>query len=128
PPAHEVVEVLHGVEVRDPYRWLEDPSSADVAAWTAAQGTYSRSVLDALPGREAITRRLAQALDCGALGGTAPRGRRRFFVRRTVGMDQAALYVIDEHGTERTLVDPGALSPDGTNALAWWGPSAGGGV
>jgi prolyl oligopeptidase len=120
---HDVTEILHGVEVRDPYRWLEDESAPDVRAWTAAQGTYARSVLDALPGREAIAARLAEALDCGALGGTAPRGRRRFFARRTAGMDQAALYVADGDGMERTLVDPGPLSPDATTALDWWAPS-----
>src|SRR2546422_5231486 len=49
---------------RSPYRWLEDPSSAEVSAWAAAQGAYARSVLDALPGREAIARRLAETLDC----------------------------------------------------------------
>jgi prolyl oligopeptidase len=118
-----VTEILHGVEVRDPYRWLEDESAAEVRAWTAAQGTFARSVLDALPGREAIAARLAEALDCGMLGGTAPRGRRRFFARRTAGMDQAALYVADGDGMERTLVDPGPLSPDGTTALDWWAPS-----
>jgi prolyl oligopeptidase len=122
-PIREVTEVLHGVEVRDPYRWLEDDSSPEVRAWTAAQGAYARSILDPLPGRDAVARRLAESLDCGMLGGTAPRGPRSFFVRRTTGMQQAALYVVDGDGTERALVDPGPLSPDGTTALDWWAPS-----
>jgi prolyl oligopeptidase len=124
--AREVVEVLHGVEIRDAYRWLEDDSADEVRAWTEAQGAYARAVLDRLPRREAIARRLAEALDCGTLGGTAPRGRRSFFVRRSGGMEQAALYVVEEDGTERALVDPGPLSSDGTTALDWWAPSADG--
>ena len=80
-------------------------------------------MLDALPGRAAIVRRLAETLDCGMLGATVPRGGRGFFVRRTAGMQQAALYVVDADGTERVLVDPGPLSPDGTIALDWWAPS-----
>ena len=122
-PVREVIELVHQVEVRDPYRWLEDESSPEVHAWVAAQGAYARSVLDALPGRETIAARMAQALDCGVLGGTVPRGRRRFLARRTAGMDQAALYVIDRDGAERALVDPGPLSPDRTTALDWWSPS-----
>jgi len=56
-----VKDTLHGEEIIDNYRWLEgdnaDPAemgkvTAEVAAWTDAQNAYTRSVLDALPGRD----------------------------------------------------------------------------
>lgn len=119
----QVVEVLHGVEVTDPYRWLEDEESAEVRGWLSAQGAYARGALDALPGRAALGARLAQALDCGALGAVVPRGRWRFLARRSSGMDQAALYAMGPGGEERVLVDPGPLCDDGTVALDWWYPS-----
>jgi prolyl oligopeptidase len=118
-----VVETLHGVEVHDPYRWLENGDDPEVRAWVAAQNAHTRSVLDALPERAAIEARIRQALDVGALGGSEPRGRCRFFTRRDPGMDQPALMVSEAGGPPRTLVDPAPLSPDGTTSLDWWVPS-----
>src|SRR5437763_1445023 len=135
PPPHtqpsDVVETVHGVEVHDPYRWLEDGSSARTRGWVEAQTAHARAALDRLPGRPALERRLREALDSGTLGVTVPRGRWRFFTRRDAAMDQIALYVVEGAAEssgaaderERTLVDPGPLSPDGTTALDWWSPS-----
>jgi prolyl oligopeptidase len=118
----EVVETIHGVDVRDPYRWLEDGESERVREWARAQTAHARSVLDAVPQRDAIARRLEQAMDCGLLGLSVPRGERIFFALRTAGMNQPALYV-REAGSERLLVDPNPLSADGTASLDWWTPS-----
>ena len=76
-----------------------------------------------MPERERVRKRLEEALDSGALGVQVPRGEHRFFSRRSAGMNQAALYVIDPDGSERLLVDPGPLSEDGATALDWWYPS-----
>jgi prolyl oligopeptidase len=135
----DAVEVIHGVTVHDPYRWLEDGEAPAVRGWATAQGAHTRRVLDALPRREAIAARLAQTLDRGALGGTHPRGSRRFFLRRVAGMDQLALFVqedtpagpraasalgeVRDMETARVLVDPGELSADGATALDWWQPT-----
>jgi len=51
-------EVLHGVEITDPYRWLEDQNSPRTRAWIEEQTAYARSYLDAIPGREQIRQRL----------------------------------------------------------------------
>ena len=47
----DTVETLHGQQVADPYRWLEDPDSAETRAWVAAQNRHTRAHLDALPSR-----------------------------------------------------------------------------
>ena len=57
-PRLDLVEVLHGREVADPYRWREDPQSAQRQQWSAAQDRLARRHLDALPGRERLARRL----------------------------------------------------------------------
>ncbi len=118
----ETVDIVHGVEVRDPYRWLEDVGSAEVREWVRGQRAHTRAILDEYPSRPAVERRLAEALGCGMLGPSIPRGSRRFFTRRTGAMDQAALYVSEE-GRERVLLDPAALTGDATGALDWYFPS-----
>src|SRR4051812_31242989 len=62
-PQGATVELLHGVSVADPYRWLEDSSSAQTHSWIAAQNKLTRGYLDALPRRTAIRARLSELWD-----------------------------------------------------------------
>ncbi|TMD55433.1 MAG: S9 family peptidase [Chloroflexi bacterium] len=121
-PVREVVETVHGVEIHDPYRWLEDTGSEEVRAWVAEQRAHTRAVLDAYPRRAELEERLREVLSGGALGPSWPRGGRRFFSRRTGSMEQAALYLVED-GQERLLVDPVELTGDSTGALDWYVPS-----
>ncbi|HEX6350291.1 MAG TPA: prolyl oligopeptidase family serine peptidase, partial [Candidatus Dormibacteraeota bacterium] len=125
--AEDVVEVLHGVEVHDPYRWLEDETAPEVQAWVASQQAYARAYLDALPERLAVESRLREVMDVGALGPSRPRGRYRLFLRRERDANQARL-LVDDGGDERVLVDPNPLSADGASAIDWWHPSDDGGL
>ncbi len=108
--------------MRDSFRWLEDGESNETREWLAAQQAYARAILNSNPGRSRIAARLEQAMSCGLLGITVPRGRYRFFIRRRGETNQAVLYVSEE-GAERALVDPNPMSADGTTALDWYYPS-----
>ena len=119
----DLVEVLHGHEVADPYRWLEDAGSSETQAWSTAQDRLARSHLDALPGRERLARRLAELLDTGTVGAPAWRAGRPFWMRRAPGQEHAVLLTRDVDGQERVLVDPAALDPSGTTTLDAWSPS-----
>ncbi len=55
---NEVKDTYHGQTVADPYRWLERTNDAEVQAWMKAQASYSRAVLDRIPGREAMLNKL----------------------------------------------------------------------
>ena len=57
-----VTETLHGVEVTDPYRWLEDQNSPRTREWIEEQTAYTRAYLDAIPGREQIRERVGELL------------------------------------------------------------------
>jgi prolyl oligopeptidase len=125
----DLVEVLHGVAVADPFRWLEDGESPEVRAWDETQTAATRAWLDELPGQAALRGRLRELLSVGHVAAPAARttadGTRRYFhLRREGTQEQAVLYVRDGvDGTDRPLIDPAPLSEDRTTAIDWWGVS-----
>jgi len=118
----DVVDTLHGVEVADPYRWLEDPSSDETVRWSDAQDALVRRYLDELPGRDALQARLQELQEAGLATIPALRGERAFFMRRGAGQEHPVL-VVREGDAERVLIDPSVLSEDDTTTLDGWVPS-----
>jgi prolyl oligopeptidase len=119
--AEPLKETLHGVEVEDPYRWLEEDESAEVRAWTDARNAHTRAALDAVHGRATLQAEMERALRRGELDAPEPRGQRLFYTRRDSQQNQPVLYVRGGlKGTDRALVDPNTLSAEGTTALDWW--------
>ena len=117
-------DVLHGVTVADPYRWLEDAKSPEVQSWMEAQDDLARGQLKSMPGREAIADRLRQLLYYDALGTPIHRGNRYFYTRRLASKEKAIVYVREgSRGAERVLLDPNAWTADGSDALGGWWPS-----
>jgi prolyl oligopeptidase len=125
----DVVDHLHGVDVPDPYRWLEDADAPAVKRWTDAQNAATRRVLDRVPGRAALETRFWQLYEIGSVGvpisrPLTPGTRRYFYTRRDGKQNQPVLYVRDgAAGADRALVDVNAERADGTRALDWWFPS-----
>lgn len=120
----DLVETLHGVEVADPYRWLEDDNSEETKAWVTAQNKVTHGYLDSLPGRDAIRGRLASLWNFERFGGPREYGGRWFFTYNSGLQNQAVLMTADSlDGEPRVLIDPNTLSEDGTVALADWRPS-----
>lgn len=117
-PTGAVVDDYHGAPVADPYRWLEEPDSAETTAWTKAQNEFAQQFLQALPARPAIEQRLTALWNYPKV--SAPRSRHgRYFFRKNDGLqNQAVLYVQDSLESEpRLVLDPNTLSEDGTTAL-----------
>ncbi len=119
----DLVEDLHGHQVADPYRWLEDADSAQTRAWSAAQDALYAEYRAQWPGHEAMRRRLTELLAAGIVSAPVWRGERQFFMRRTAEQEHAVLLTIDPDGTERVLVDPMQLDPAGLTTLDTWQPS-----
>jgi prolyl oligopeptidase len=125
PPARRdpVVAVLHGVEVADPYRWLEDGGSDEVAAWVAAQNGRTRDVLDRRADRPTWHARLVELLQVPVVLAVQVRGDVLVSLERPTGADQAHLVArrLDRPGSEAlVLVDPAAGSHDGATAIDWF--------
>jgi prolyl oligopeptidase len=130
PPKAEIrpfSEDMHGTKISDPYRWLEDGASAETQKWVAEEMAYTRGVLDPLPGRDAIHRRLSELLSIGDIGVPRIAGKYYFYTRRDGMQNQPVLYVREGvDGKDRVLVDVNQMAADGTIALDWFHPSENG--
>jgi prolyl oligopeptidase len=102
-----VTEILHGVPVTDPYRWLEDQNSPPTREWICEQTRYARSYLDHVPGRERIRERVREFLDVEAYDSLQNAGQRYFFRKRLRGQEQPCIYMRDgAEGPDELLIDP----------------------
>jgi len=108
-----VTDHLHGVEIEDPYRWLEDQKSPETRAWIENQNRYTRSLLDAVPGREQLARRFEQLLRLDTVTLPVVRGGRYFYRKRAARQEQFVIAMRDgAGGKEEILVDPHSMSRD----------------
>src|SRR5439155_20436003 len=113
-----VTEIVQGVTIRDPYRWLEDQQSPDTRAWIDAQNAYTRSVVDLLPGRAAISKRLEELLKTERFNTPVVRNGRYFFTRRLADQNQYAICLRNSlHGSDEVLIDPNKSGGDQTRSV-----------
>lgn len=124
----DVQDDYHGTLVPDPYRWLEDPDSEETAAFVEAQNALTRRYIDAIPGRAGIEERLRQLWDYPKVSPPRRRdageGRARYFFLKNDGLqNQPVLYRQEGlDGEPQALIDPNALSVEGTVALVNYAP------
>jgi prolyl oligopeptidase len=115
-PVEPITEILHGVEITDPYRWLEDQNSARTRAWIEEQAAYTRAYLDAIPGREQIRERVKELLAVKeVISEPWNVSDRYFFLKRQEDREQPVIVMRNGlFGEETVLVDP-ALRATGTS-------------
>lgn len=117
----ELVETLHGQEIADPYRWLEDPDAPDTVDWVRRQNEVTEAYLAGLPERQWFADTMTTVLHRPRAGVPFCRGGRYVVARNDGHTDQDIWYVADSlaelRSGGRVLVDPNRLSPDGRAAL-----------
>jgi prolyl oligopeptidase len=130
PPARRqpVEDRYHGVAVVDDYRWLEDARSPEVAAWTEGWNRYTRAVLDSLPGREALGRRVREirTISVPRFGDLKTAGGRLFALRFRPPQQQPVLVALasaDRPDEARVVVDLNQIDPSGGTSMDWYVPS-----
>lgn len=115
----EIVDILHGVEIRDPYRWLEDANAEETKAWVEAQNKVTADYLCGIPERETIRQRLTELWNYEKVSIPYHEGKRYFFSKNNGLQNQYVLFTAEQLGAEpRVLLDPNTLSEDGTIALS----------
>src|ERR1700739_967611 len=106
------IDVLHGLTVIDPYRWLEDRTSAETQEWLDSQKRVHDEYFSKLPDLDRLRSRVSKYLSVEVIEQPAKVGNRYFLRRRRQGQEQACLCVRDiDSGTERVLVDPSVYGP-----------------
>ncbi|HEX8113223.1 MAG TPA: prolyl oligopeptidase family serine peptidase, partial [Kofleriaceae bacterium] len=120
PAAHtgDVVETHHGVAVPDPYRWLEDMSSAETRQWVAAENAVTDAYLAGLPGRDALRQRIGELISYESFGPPARHGARYFWTHRDGKQSQPVVFTAPGlDAAPGVLLDPNAISTDGSLAF-----------
>jgi prolyl oligopeptidase len=106
-PVEPVTEILHGVPITDPYRWLEDQNSSRTRAWIEEETRCARAHFDGIPGRERIRDRVRELLDIETHDSFLIVGSRYFFRKRLPGEEQPSIYFREgPEGKDQLLVDP----------------------
>ncbi|HQZ44829.1 MAG TPA: prolyl oligopeptidase family serine peptidase [Usitatibacteraceae bacterium] len=125
-PVREVRETLHGENVVDPYRWLEDATSPESRAFLRAQDDYARGMLARIPGRAALARRIHDLSSQQVIvRDLAIASGKVFYLKLAAGSDAPVLCVRDGFaGAERVLADPARFSsPSARASIDWYRPS-----
>ncbi|GAA0616006.1 S9 family peptidase [Kribbella sandramycini] len=117
----DVVETLHGHEIADPYRWLEDPDAPDTQDWVQRQNEYTEAELAGYPEREWFQTTMSAILARPRAGVPAKKSG-WYFVGRNDGTQAQDVVYVAESLEElldggRVLIDPNQLSDDGSDSL-----------
>ncbi len=122
-----LVETLHGVEVADPYRWLEDLNSGETQNWVKAQNEVTETYLAKIPDSAVIRKHLTKLWNYERFGLPFREGGRYFFSKNDGLQNQSVLYTsLSLDGEAAVLLDPNQLSEDGTVSLSAYAVSPNG--
>ncbi|MFA6028437.1 MAG: prolyl oligopeptidase family serine peptidase [Elusimicrobiota bacterium] len=115
----EVSETFHGTEVKDPYRWLEEMTSEEVHRWVLKQNEAARALIDQVPERERIRKRLTELWNYERYSVPEKHGKRYFYTHNSGLQNQPVFFVSEDlRNPEKVLLDPNTLSPDGTISVS----------
>ena len=117
----DTVEVLHGRSIADPYRWLEDPDSAETADWVKRQNQFTAGYFESLRDRAWFLDTMQQVMRQPRAGVPFKRAGHYFVSRNDGTQNQDVIFVASSLpellAGGRVLIDPNAFSPDGTSSL-----------
>lgn len=115
----DVVDDYHGTKVPDPYRWLEDDTSEETAAWVKAENKVTFAYLESIPFRDALKKRMTEIWNYPKMGTPFKEGELYFYTYNTGLQNQSILYKKKSlEGEGEVFLDPNGFSDDGTVALA----------
>jgi prolyl oligopeptidase len=130
-PKRPVVDVYHGISVRDDYRWLENWNDPEVRKWSDAENACARHYLDHLSNVPALRSRVTEIMQAKTIGyGSVEYRKGRLFALKYEPPKQQPVLIVlpsaHEADKARVLVDPNAIDAKGGTAIDWYVPSSDG--
>jgi len=114
----DTVDQYFGVQVADPYRWLENDTSLATKQWVKAENQVTNAYFKKIPFRGNLLKRLTSLTNYEKIGAPFKKFGKYYFYKNNGLQNQSVLYVQDSaEGTPRVFLDPNQLSSDGTVAL-----------
>ena len=116
----DVTDTYFGVEVADPYRWLEDDHSAETAEWVKAENKVTFGYLDQIPFREKIKQELEKVWNYEKMTAPFKEGDYTYFYKNDGLQNQYVVYRYktgEDPGTAEIFLDPNTFKEDGTISL-----------
>ncbi|PYQ53768.1 MAG: S9 family peptidase [Acidobacteria bacterium] len=113
--ANAVTETIQGVEIRDPYRWLEEQESPATREWINRENAYTDAMLAQLPDKARFAQRIESLVNTDQMSFPIVRGGRYFFTKRPAGQDLFSIHMRESAtGPDILLIDPAPMSPKHT--------------
>jgi len=113
-----VKDSIHGVEIVDQFRWLEDRKSAETQAWIEAENKYAHSILASIPQRERLKQRLTELEKIDTISPPIERHGRYFFSKRLANQELFVIYMREGlKGNDQVLIDPHPMSADHSTSV-----------
>ncbi len=113
----ERIDDYFGIKVEDPYYWLEDDNSEETKQWVIAQNQVTFDYLNKIPFRDKIRQRLTDLWNYERLSPPSKEGPYFVYFKNTGMQNQDVLYIREMGSEEKILLDPNALSKDGTTSI-----------
>ena len=113
----DTVDTYFGVQIADPYRWLEDDRSAETEAWVKAQNEVTFGYLEKIPFRKQLKERMEKLWNYEKISAPFKEGNYTYFYKNNGLQNQSVLYRKDQNEKEEIFLDPNTFSKDGTTSL-----------
>lgn len=116
----DTVDTYFGVEVKDPYRWLEDDRSSETEDWVKSQNEVTFGYLDQIPYRKELKERLSKIWNYERSGAPFVEGNYTYFYKNDGLQNQSVIYRFrtgEAKETAEVFLDPNTFKEDGTISL-----------
>ena len=116
----EVVEIIHGKEIKDPYRWLENYEDQKVIDWLEKQNQFTKEKIEKIPNYQKVFEKIKDYLSLGTI--SVPKEKKGLiFFQKATTESQPILYVQKgKTGEPKILVNPNELSKENPVSLDWY--------